>query len=253
VRYANELRGWASRFLLIASNLTAPAGREPSAGEDPGSGGEAAGGRANDPLPPSDKAVALAALYQAERQDVASLDTLSLSLIGGALAYLAIATLLIGNEKMIGDSWVTGFVAFPLWIASSYHTILVAANLVRTKSIEILEHMLVEMAGVKEDQRQDIGYRAVQRVWNVDEQPIVLKAQTFVTYGGVGLVTMAFTAYCLTITVKNSSLNSPEFISATVIYSLLFASIIAAWVYVLRLTEEITTEGGKPLRARSTS
>jgi hypothetical protein len=196
----------------------------------------------------SDRIAALSALYQAERQDMSSLDTLALALIAGYLAYLGIAAVILGESHAIANRWVLPFLSLPLWVGSSYHVILVAANLARAQSVEIVEHLLVAEAEIEDNHRQKIGFRAIQRVMNVEEQPTVLKLQTFITYIGIFLVTTSFTAYCLVMTAIRDNVFSPEFIAANIVYFLLFLSSVAAWIYVLKLTREMTRDAAKVMK-----
>src|SRR6266516_1573911 len=96
----------------------------------------------------SDRAAALSALYQAERQDGATILVASLALIAAALTYLGIAAILINNSSLPGGAWVSAFLAFPLWVITSYHVLLVGSALVRSSSIELIEKNMIDTIGL---------------------------------------------------------------------------------------------------------
>lgn len=183
--------------------------------------------------------MALSALYQAERQDSARIMSTVLALIVGALTYLGIAALLLNDVRLPGGAWAAAFLAFPLWVAAAFHVLLVGNALVRSGSIEVIERRLVDFAGLYAD-RGRLGSRAEQQVMNVDEQPTVLKIQTFICYVGVGIVIISFSVACITVAAKKAGWVSAPVFSAGAAYLLLLAAAMAAWIHVLEFAKEIT-------------
>lgn len=93
---------------------------------------------------------------------------------------------------------------------------------------------------------QNIGSRAGQKVLDVDKQPGVLKVQTFVSYGGVALIIVVFTIYCLTVAAKSKGWVSAPVISAEVVYASLFICALKAWLHVLSLPGKLMSEIESP-------
>jgi hypothetical protein len=190
---------------------------------------------------PGDRGAALGALYQAERQDAAQMLVTSLALIAGGLTYLGVAAVLINNVALPGGPWVLAFLAFPLWVVASFHVLLVANALVRASSIDIIERRITAMAGFSESLRTRLGSRAGQRVTNIAEQYPALKLQTIITYGGVLIIIVMFTFYCLDVAAKSKGWASVPVILAEVVYFLLFGAIAWAWKYTMGLAGEVTS------------
>lgn len=178
----------------------------------------------------------LAALYQSERQDVAAFDSLVLALIGGYLAYLGVAALVLNNSKVPASSWVPLVLSVPSWAAVSYYMNLSAQNLVRAKSVRIVEDAVTARIGMGLAQRREIGAYAIQRVSRFGRQAFVLRLQAIIANFSVALVAFAFAAYCLMITASRAGFRSPEFVISIVLYALLFIVTIAAWGYLLKLS-----------------
>lgn len=200
----------------------------------------------NEPASESgDRVAALAVLYQSERQDSATILLTSLALIAAGMTYLGIAAVLLSSSKLPG-AWVSAFLAFPLWVITAYHVLLVGTALVRSNSIAIIEQRLVKMIDFDKVTEQNIGSRAGQKVLDVDKQPGVLKVQTFVSYGGVALIIVVFTIYCLTVAAKSKGWVSAPVISAEVVYASLFICALKAWLHVLSLPGKLMSEIESP-------
>jgi hypothetical protein len=183
----------------------------------------------------ADRVAALGVLYQSERQDSATILVTSLALVAAGLTYMGIVAVLLNTSRLVGGVWISAFLAFPLWLIAAYHVLLVGTTLVRSNSIEIIEQRLLKVIGFDESTREDIGSLAGQKVLDIDKQPRVLRSQTYVSYGGVALIIIIFTIYCLTIAAKSTGWISAPVVSAEVIYALLIISSGAAWRYVLSL------------------
>src|SRR5215211_785807 len=155
----------------------------------------------------SNSIAALGVMYQAERQDQGNLLLTALALIAGAAAYIGVAVALVNSASNPGNPWVLAFLPFPMWVVTAYHVLLVANALVRSASVEIIEKRLIGVLNLRNEEPR-IGSRAAQRVMNIDEQPTVLRIQSYITYVGVGAVVVAFTVYCLTVAAKSNGWDS---------------------------------------------
>ena len=167
-----------------------------------------------DTLGSADRVAALSALYQAERQYAAWMLVTALALVVGGLTYLGVVAVLINNVTLPGGHWVLAFLAFPIWIVASFHVLIVANALVRASSIEIIEEQLTEIIGFDDGVRESIGSQAGQKAANIAEQPIPLKIQTTVSYGGVYIIIVVFTFYCLDVAARTKGWTSAPVISA---------------------------------------
>jgi hypothetical protein len=196
----------------------------------------------------ADRVAALGALYQADRQDAVGNLVAALALIAAGLTYVGVVAVLINNVKLPGGPWALAFLAFPLWVVASFHALLTANSVVRARSIEIIERPLVRAAGFDDSVRQYIGSRAGQRVMNIKEQPRRLWPQTLISYGGVLVVIIAFSFYCLDVAAKIEGWGSAAAITAEIIYALLFVAVLMAWSEVFRLAGEVAKEPDKDMR-----
>jgi hypothetical protein len=196
----------------------------------------------------ADRVAALGALYQADRQDAVGNLVAALALIAAGLTYVGVVAVLINNVKLPGGPWTLAFLAFPLWVVASFHALLAANSVVRARSIEIIERPLVRAAGFNDSVRQYIGSRAGQRVMNIKEQPRRLWAQTLISYGGVLVVIIAFSFYCLDVAAKIEGWGSAAVITAEITYALLFVAVLMAWSEVFRLAGEVAKEPDKDMR-----
>jgi hypothetical protein len=190
----------------------------------------------------ADRFAALGALYQADRQDAAGILLAALALFAAGLTYLGVVAVIINNVKLPGGQWTLAFLAFPLWVVASFHVLLNVNAAVKARSIDIIERHLVDAAGFDKMQRQYVGSRASLRVTTIQEQPFALQVQTVVSYGGVLVIIIAFTVYCLAVAAKAEGWASAPVIVGGVLYALLFGTVMLAWHEVARITGSIMNE-----------
>lgn len=192
---------------------------------------------------PDSRSGLLAALYQAERQDVAAFDSIVLALIGGFLAYLGVAALVLNDAHVPGSSWVPLVLSIPSWAAISYYLNLSAQNLVRARSVLVVEDLVIKEIGVDDEEREEIGSYAIQRVSRFERQGLILRIQAIISNFSIGLVAAAFAGYCLIVTEKRAGLVSPEFIISAVLYVFLFVATLVALGHLLELARSLSRSG----------
>jgi hypothetical protein len=184
---------------------------------------------------PADRIAALSALYGADRQDTTALVNARLALLALQLTYMGLMAIALGGEQLSVGPWLAAFSAFPLWFMHSYHVILVAISMARINSVGALEDALYEHSGLPAAARSGIGVRAGERMADISRQPMALKIQAGVTYGGVGAVIIAFSVYALVVGARSEGWGSAPVILAGVLYLALFASAVVAWLRIVRL------------------
>ncbi|MGH3384681.1 MAG: hypothetical protein ACRDO1_08910 [Nocardioidaceae bacterium] len=178
---------------------------------------------------------ALGALYGADRQDAATLVTARLALLALQMTYMGLVAIVLSGEPLAVGPWVAAFSAFPLWFLHSYHLLLVAISMARVTSVGTLEDKLYERSGLSPTERDLIGIRAGERMADIARQPLALKIQAVVSYGGIGAVMIAFSAYALVVAARGDGWGSTPVLLASVLYLSLFVASAAAWLRVAHL------------------
>ncbi len=177
-----------------------------------------------------DRLTALSVMYQAERQDKASNVLAGLTLIAAALADLGIAALVLNDPKLPGGTWVPAFLAFPLWVASSFQALLVWSGVEISKSAKSLERQLEQVLG--DVVTPDSDARAAGQAFYLFKQPAVVRIQSLVCYGGIWVVIVAFSVICLSVAARGRHLASPQVITAGAVYAGLLVGNLAAWLRI---------------------
>lgn len=180
---------------------------------------------------------ALSLIYQVERQDKASNVLAGLSLIAAALAYLGIAAILLSDKKLPGGSWTVALLAFPLWIAASFQVLLVWTGLAISKSAQTIEQRLWNSLDLFSEVRS--GGRASATGPAFREQPVVIKIQSFICYGGVWAVVISFSSVCLATATGRAGWASGPVIFAAIAYILLLAGNTIAWLYISKFARNL--------------
>lgn len=184
---------------------------------------------------PSEQIEALGALYSAERSNATNLGNERLALLALQITYLGLAVIALGSDSLPGGAWGAAFAAFPLWFIHSYHLVLVALSIVRTRSVNLLEQAIYDRTGLSADQRALIGNRAGEMVHDVAYQPPLLKLQATAAYGGIGAVMVVFTGYALVVAAQESGWREAPVLLAGTLYACLFVAISLSWRFVGRI------------------
>lgn len=184
---------------------------------------------------PSEQIEALGALYSAERSSATNLGNERLALLALQITYLGLAVIALGSDSLPGGVWGAAFSAFPLWFIHSYHLVLVALSIVRTRSINLLEQAIYDRSGLPSDLRPLIGNKAGAMVHYADYQPPLLKLQAAVAYGGIGAVMVVFTGYALIVAAQESGWREAPVLLAGTLYACLFVAVSLSWRFVGRI------------------
>lgn len=185
-----------------------------------------------------DRVSALAAMYGSERTDLAGLLAQSFALTSLGVAYMGIAAGFLGGKNTIlGGELLPLVLAFPAWTVGAYHVLIVANVFAHNTSVEILERQLVTVAGLS-SQSESLGARAGDKVTNIATQPAILKPQTIISYGGIYLLIVSFTGYCI----ASANRIAPdawttEVVTFAALYAVFAILSIGAWIHVLRMNK----------------
>jgi hypothetical protein len=214
--------------------MTEPAADAPPAARPSASPPAGPGAPAADPGT-AEQVAALSALYAADRQDGTAMVNTRLALLALQLTYLSLAAIALTGASDV-PALVAAFSAFPLWFMHAYHLILVALSIARVNSCTELEDALYRHTGLPRTARDRIGARAGVPVTDITRQPLPLKIQAAVSYGGVGVVIFAFSGYGLVVAARDGGWGSPPVLAAGALYLLLGTTAVLSWRYVLGLT-----------------
>lgn len=178
---------------------------------------------------------ALIALYSTDRDKLSTLAGERLALVAIQVTYLGLAIIALGGQRPIGGEWVAAFSAAPLWFMHAQHQILVAAALSRSRSVTLLERLIVERAGIAEEDHALVGHRAAVGMRELSRQPRALKAQTLIVFGGIAAALLSFTCYALVVAAANASWTSPPVLLAILFYCGFATAASFAWTHTVRM------------------
>ncbi|HEY1094051.1 MAG TPA: hypothetical protein VGE61_05075 [Glycomyces sp.] len=177
---------------------------------------------------------ALLALYTTDRDKLSTLAGERLALLAIQVTYLGLAIIALGGERPIGGEWVAAFSAAPLWFMHAHHQILVAAALVRSRSVVLLEKHVVARAGLADDHAA-IGHRAAITIRELTGRHRIFKIQILISFGGIAAALIAFTGYAMVVAAANSSWTSLPVVLAILFYGAFAATASIAWIRTIRL------------------
>ncbi|MFG3340966.1 hypothetical protein [Glycomyces sp. NPDC048151] len=183
--------------------------------------------------PPADLD-ALLALYTTDRDKLSTLAGERLALVAVQVTYLGLAIIALGGQRPIGGEWVAAFSAAPLWFMHAHHQILVAAALVRSRSVSLLETHVVARAGLT-GQHAAIGHRAAVTVRELTGRHRIFKIQILLAFGGIAAALIAFTCYALVVAAANSSWTALPVILGMLIYGGFAALATIGWTRTLKI------------------
>ncbi|MDQ8704877.1 hypothetical protein RCO28_20620 [Streptomyces sp. LHD-70] len=187
----------------------------------------------------ADRTATLTALYSADRQDSTMLVTARIALLALQLTYMGLVAIALSGGEPGAGPWVAAFSAFPLWFIHAYHLILVAVSMIRVRSVGELEDALYERSGLPTSKREFIGIRAGERFADIAQQPLPVQVQAAVSYGGIGAAMVAFSSYAVVVAARSDGWASAPVILAALLYLLLTAAALTAWLHVARLPRTI--------------
>lgn len=199
--------------------------------------------------PDEDEIASLSALYEAERSDLSGLMGHALALIGVLIAYVGVASGVLGNERRIFDSWLfPAMVALPPWIAISFHVNLMANVFAHVHSVEKIEDRLYEATGLPKHLRRRIGSMAGDDATNIATQPWSMKVQTLVSYAGIAVLVVLFTVFCVEqVAHRVHGWRSWQPALTALLYTAIAISTVFAWRNVL-LENDAMKKDPKPQR-----
>lgn len=181
---------------------------------------------------------ALLALYTTDREKLSTLAGERLALVAVQVTYLGLAIIALGGQRPIGGEWVAAFSAAPLWFMHAHHQILVAAALSRSRSVVLLEKLVVARAGLPEDDHEDIGHRASVTIRELTGRYRIFKLQIVITFGGIAAALISFTGYALVVAAANSAWISLPVLLAFLFYGGFAAVATIGWTRTIQLQLE---------------
>jgi hypothetical protein len=145
-----------------------------------------------------DSAVALAALYAAERTEVQNILGHALSLLSVLMAYSTFIGVAWATRAATIPHYLIPFIPIPILLAIAWHSQLNSRVWAHNQVIFILEQRLLDrIPSIKNPTRLWIGHTSGRLVVEV---PILLKERRFamaaasmITYGGVAVIVLALT------------------------------------------------------------
>ncbi|MCT7351085.1 hypothetical protein N4P33_02680 [Streptomyces sp. 15-116A] len=146
----------------------------------------------------SDRLHVLTAIYQSDRADRSTALTVSLATIAAAVTYL-IGTIAF-YDKLDVLEWSISLLPSPLFCVAAFQAHLLNLAAVRARSMLTLERVLldaVEPAGPTSVDCETIGVTASERVTNLHTATAPQRAAILISYGGVALIYLAYTALML--------------------------------------------------------
>lgn len=151
--------------------------------------------------PDPDRVAALAALYQAERQDLTGILAQSIALVGLSLTYMAILGALVSSDTFQLGPVALGWISGPVWMLIAFHALLLALTMAHGQSVAIIERRLVDTAGLE----ASAGAIGAAAGTGVTDLPILARKikrwglffSTWIAYGGYFSIALAFTIFSL--------------------------------------------------------
>jgi hypothetical protein len=146
-----------------------------------------------------DRLSVLTAIYQSERADRATTQTVSLATIGVAMTYLIGTIAFYDKLDLLG--WAISLLPFPLLCTAAFHSQLLNLAAVRARSILTLEHALLTTTDPDHGHPLDpshIGATASEHATNIHTAGTPHRLTMLIAYGGTGIIHLAYTALMLT-------------------------------------------------------
>lgn len=132
--------------------------------------------------PPAVEAVA--AMYSADRADLASLDSTTTNLIAISIAYIAATIAFLPSGSSGLDGWATAAVPVPIVLLSSYWLTLLNMIAARALSARQLEILLHAYTGCNRRRRATVGLEAVEPFMNLGLTRGFSRLILLIHYGG---------------------------------------------------------------------
>lgn len=232
-------------------------------------------GEAGSPRQDSNATEALVGIYQAERGDLGLLMGHNLSLISIGVAYMGISGAALLTSGSGDQAWLLQALGvestnamMPGWLALSlplppllvlgFMVNMLANVFAHNWSVGKLESHLLDVADWPDEERPKIGARAGDAVTNLTRQPLFLKMQSVIAYGGIFVIVLGFSIRSLQVAAEDLGYNE-VWIAISAIYAILFLLSILAWTLTLiRLNpgdpyEESSSEPVEPRQGRGRS
>jgi hypothetical protein len=149
--------------------------------------------------PDPDRIAALNALYQSERSESASMQTVNAAVVGLAVAYAGATSAFLSQETLrSSDAWVVALLPAPLWIVGVFLATFSSAQARRSYAAIVLERKLTQIAKLTDAEKRIVGLTGLQTVLNVRRAPAIAKLGPAIAFGGELLLAIAYTAYMAT-------------------------------------------------------
>ena len=174
-----------------------------------------------------DRLHVLTTVYQSDRADRATTQTVSLATIGVATTYLIGTIAFYDKLDLLG--WAMSLLPFPLLCTAAFHAQLLNLAAVRARSILTLEHALLTATDPDQSHPLDpshIGATAAEHTTNIHTAGTPQRLAMLIAYGGAGIIPLAYTALMLIKAAHH--LNGWVAIPAT-FYLILLIPITFAW------------------------
>lgn len=146
-----------------------------------------------------DRLHVLTTIYQSERADRATTQTVSLATIAVATTYLIGTIAFYDKLDLLG--WAMSLLPFPLLCTVAFHSQLLNLAAVRARSILTLEHALLTTTNPDQSHPLDpshIGATATELATNIHTAGTPHRLAMLIAYGGTGIIPLAYTTLILT-------------------------------------------------------
>lgn len=145
-----------------------------------------------------DRLHVLTTIYQSERADRATTQTVSLATIGVATTYLIGTIAFYDKLDLLG--WAMSLLPFPLLCTAAFHSQLLKLAAVRARSILTLEHALLTATDAEQSHPLDpshIGATATEHTTSIHTAGTPHRLAMLIAYGGTGIIPLAYTVLML--------------------------------------------------------
>jgi len=152
----------------------------------------------DDSIEGDDSAVALAALYAAERTEVQNILGHALSLLSVLMAYSTFIGVAWATRAATIPHYLISFIPIPILLAIAWHSQLNSRVWAHNQVIFILEQRLLDrIPSIKNPTRLWIGHTSGRLVVEapilLEERRFAMAAASIITYGGVAAIVLALT------------------------------------------------------------
>jgi hypothetical protein len=168
-------------------------------------------------------------MYGAIKSENEATQNVALALVGVGATYV-VATLAFAEKFGKEVPWpIVAALPTALWVIAAYHSILTITTMLNALSIQVLEAKLKDWSGLDTAVQNAIGQSSNEKLVNITVARWPHKLAIVVTFAGVALLIVGYTAYALYVAWSHISPLSWGFF--LVLYAALLVVTAASWTY----------------------